>query len=167
MMLAALLGRSGLGLGITEVRSADLSNGLVTAIETAFIDDLKAFNIFKTVEHWRHQISSGQGGVEAFDKYAPFAFVSYSPPAESSREGDGDLNQHLRFGIAIGARSKEAGAARVLVHLWRIMVIAFFDRWHPGEGFGCDDFYFDGDEVQIDSEHRYAMNIYFKGNYIA
>lgn len=165
-MIAALLGRAGLGLGIAELRKAELGDGLITAIEKAFIDDLKTFNIFKTIDHWKHQISAGQGGVEAFDKYAPFAFVSYAPPADSSREGDGDLNQHLRFGIALGARSKEAGAARVLVHLWRDSLVPSFDRWHPGEGFGCDDFYFDDDQVQIDTDHRYSMNIYFKANYI-
>ena len=64
------------------------------------------------VDHWKHQIASGQAGIESFDRYAPFAFVKWQPYSPAGREGDYDLNQKIRIAIAIGQMSKEKGVAR-------------------------------------------------------
>jgi len=123
-------------------------------------------NLFKNVDKWKHQIAANDGGAESFDKFAPFAFVSYLPPAGSTREGDGDLNQQLRFAISLGFKSKAAGDARQAISKARELVIDFFDDWHPGDDFECDPFYFDGDEANVDSETRSGMMIFFKANLI-
>jgi len=159
----------------SETLEADLTSGFTTAVEQAMAARLAALKVdgaavFKTAEVWKYQLIANQGGTEAFDKYAPFAFVKYEPSADFSREGDGDLCQKLRFSIGFGTRSKEAGIARtgdanhIGISLIRDLVIDLFDSWHPGEGFVCDSFYFDGDEIQIDSPNRHAMIIYFKAN---
>jgi hypothetical protein len=166
MILAALLGRLGLGLGAAATRTRDASEGVTTALEQAMVDEIKTLNLFKTVDRWKHQISADQGGAEAFDKYAPFAFVKFAPPTDSNRQGDGDLNQILRFEVGTGFKSKEAGQAKDAASQARDLIINLFDRWHPGSGFECDDFHFDTDEVNFDSSTRHGLILFFKTSLI-
>ena len=146
--------------------------GTTVLIEQAMVTALVALKVFKTADLWMYQISADEGGMEAFDKFAPFAFPKYVPATDSNREGDGDLNQHYRFGILIGQASKERGVARIGnasklgISKIRDLVIALFDDWHPGSGFDCDNFYYDGEELEFESPNKYALIIYFKANRI-
>ena len=155
--------------------------GMIARIEQAMADKLitlqhNAGDVFKTAEPWNYQISAGEGGIEAFGKYSEsnkaFAFPRYMPPTSSSREGDGDLKQVLRFGVLIGKESKEKGVARIGsetkigISKIRDLVIAALDNWHPGEGFVCDDFHYITDEVEVDTPTRYALILYFEANLI-
>jgi hypothetical protein len=146
--------------------------GTTAKIEQAMVDAAAALKIFKTADVWLYQISADAGGMEAFDKFAPFFFAKYVPATDSSREGDGDLNQHYRFGALIGQTSKERGVARIGnannlgISKLRDLVIDLFDGWHPGEGFDCDVFYYDGEELELETPNKYALIIYFKANRI-
>jgi hypothetical protein len=128
--------------------------------------------VFRTAEPWNYQISAGEGGLEAFSKYAPFAFVRYSPPQQAGREGDGDLKQVLQFAIIIGAESKEKGVARIgnttILGISKIrdLVIDALDKWHPGVGFLCDPFLYQNDEIEVDTPTRHALVMYFQANMI-
>ena len=49
-------------------------------------------DVFKTADIWKYQVSASQGGVDAFARYAPFAFVAFDSVV-GAREGDYDLRQ--------------------------------------------------------------------------
>ena len=124
------------------------------------------------VDHWKHQIASGEAGIESFDRYAPFAFVKWQPWGTVDREGDYDLNQKIRIAVAIGQTSKHRGAARfggdrvIGTSLMHSLVINLFEGKHPGADFTCDDFYYKGDEESVDHPNRHGIEMYFEANYL-
>lgn len=151
-----------------------MSDGGSTArIEQAIADKLNTITnngkkVFKTADIWKYQITvNNAGGVEGFGQYAPFAFAAFKPPTDFSREGDGDLNQKLRFGVFIGQTSKEPGIARIGddnhigISLMRDLVLAAFDNQHPGDGFDCNDFKYDGEAEEVDEPHNYGLSVFF------
>jgi len=152
--------------------------GSTAKIEQAMADELKnikngGVDVFKTADVWKYQITVNQaGGVEGFPQHTPFAFAAFRPPTDFSREGDGDLSQKLRFGIFLGQTSKEAGVARIGdanhigISLMCDLVIDLFDLWHPGEGFDCDNFRFDGEAEEVDTPYAYGLTVFFIANRI-
>jgi hypothetical protein len=147
--------------------------GKIALLEQWIADTLAALqnnskDVFKTADVWKHQLTSG---AESFSKYQPFAFVSYWP-MDAAREGDYDLRQVFRFSILIGLESKEDGVARIgdANHLGaskiRDLVIAAFDKVHPGGSFTCDEFYYIGETELVDSPKRYALEMHFQTNWI-
>ena len=90
--------------------------GLVAKLEQWLADTLAALtnnsvDVFKTADVWHHQVAATEGGLEASERFSPFAFASYQG-GDSAREGDNDLRQILNFAILIGVDSKEDGVAR-------------------------------------------------------
>lgn len=151
-------------------------SGMTARIEAWFVAQLKTLqnnnkDVFKTVDHWRHQIGLGDSGIESFGRYAPFAFVKWQPTSPG-REGGYDLNQKLTIAVAIGQISKAIGDARIGnaneigISLMHTLVINLFEGKHPGEGFTCDDFYYAGDDESVDYPKKCAIEIYFEANYI-
>jgi hypothetical protein len=137
------------------------TEGYTTRLEQAMAEHADTLKIFKTAQKWKHQVSvNDAGGVEGFQKFAPFAFASFKPPTDSNREGDGDLNQRLRFGIMIGQYSKEVGQARIDVSFFRDSIIDAFDSWHP-EGFDCDELKYLDEIEEVDDGHNYALTLLF------
>jgi len=150
--------------------------GTVAVIEQFIADTLAALTynnvaVFKTAEVWRFQIGAGEGGIEAFKRYEPFAFVKYQPPT-GDREGDYDLRQVLRFAVVIGVESRSAGAARtgdsnnLGTSKIRDLVIDALDGQHPGESTNCDPIYYRGELEAFDSPTRHAIEMYFEANMI-
>ncbi len=150
--------------------------GLVAKTEQWIIDTLAALTsggdpVFDTAEVWKHQLSSGQGGIEAFDRYEPFAFVGYNPEIPG-REGDHDLRQVLGFSVAIGIKSKFDGVARIGnsnnlgCSKIRELVIAALDDVHPDVSIACDDLEYFNEFVLADDPKRYGLQLNFKLNYI-
>lgn len=149
-------------------------SGLMAKLEQWMADQLAALTksvggevVFKTADIWKHQISAGQAGMEAFARYEPFAFVSYQS-ADAAREGGYDLRQVLEFAVLIGVESKAKGVARFGDgnHLGtskiRDLVITLFDRKHPAGEFNCDEFYYTGEIEVFDSPKRHAIQMNFE-----
>ena len=147
-------------------------SGLMAALEQWMVDQLKALEfevklVFKTAEVWKHQVGPTKAGMEAFERYDPFAFVSYQS-TDAAREGDYDLRQVLEFAVMIGVVSKDDGVARFgdATHLGtskiRDLVISLFDRTHPGGTFNCDDFYYTGDVEIVDAARKHAIQMTFE-----
>lgn len=146
--------------------------GLIATLEQWFADQLAALTssgelVFKKADVWKHQVAATSGGLEAFDEYSPFAFVSYQSD-DSVREGGNDLRQILEFAIIIGVTHKHSGVARtgssnkLGTSKIRDLVIALFDHQHPGDGFACDDIYYTGSIEAIDSPKRHAIEMRFE-----
>lgn len=147
--------------------------GLIAVLEQWLADTLAALqysseNVFKTAEVWKHQIGAINAGFEAFDRYEPFAFVSYIN-SDAAREGDYDLREVLEFAIFIGVTSKEDGVCRfgdsnnLGTSKIRDLVIAAFDRKRPSdESILCDEFYYTGDIEVFDSPKRHAIQMNFE-----
>ncbi len=146
--------------------------GLMASIEQLMVATLAALTdsgkaVFETAAVWKHQISATEGGMRAFARYQPFAFVSYMS-ADAAREGGYDLRQVLEFAVLIGVESRAKGVARFgdSNHLGtskiRDLVIAAFDRKHPGGGLTCDDFYYTGEIEVFDSLKRHAIQMHFE-----
>jgi len=129
-------------------------------------------DVFRTADVWRHQVSAGSGGMEAFSGFAPFAFVSYSGD-DAAREGGYDLRQVLEFSILVGTESKYPSLARFgdagHLGLSKIhdLIITLFDRRHPGTGFACDEIYYTSTVEVLDSPERYMAEMKFETSYIA
>ena len=152
--------------------------GMIAVIEQWLVDTLAALtsggeNVFKTAEAWRHQISGTKGGLEAFSRYAPFAFISYQD-CSGAREGEHDLRQVLAFAILIGVESKTTGDARtgnaqkLGTSRIRDLVIAALDHQRPaGEfAFAIDDFLYISDVEVIDTEKQHAIQIIVECSYM-
>jgi len=150
--------------------------GMMAKLEQWMADTLAALqsggsDVFKTADVWKHQVGPTKSGIEAFARYAPFAFAGYSG-GKSAREGDNDLRQILSFGVLIGVVSKRDGDARtgnsnkLGTSKIRDLVIAAFDKVHPGDGFGCDEFYYTGDIEQLDAPKMHAIELFFETNFI-
>jgi hypothetical protein len=153
--------------------------GLIASLEQWFADTLAALAIdtvlvfppglngIKRADVWKHQVGPLAGGIEALDKYAPCAFVSYFND-QAAREGDYDLREVLEFTILIGQECREAGVARFGsatefgVSKLRDLVIAAFDRKHPGGSFTCDEIYYTGSSEVYDSPKQYAIEMHFE-----
>lgn len=142
--------------------------GIIALLEQWMADTLKALDLFKTVDVWRHQIAAGSGGMEVFTRCAPFAFVSWQSTG-AAREGGNDLRQILEFAILIGVESKSAGLARFGssrkkgTSAIRDLVIAAFDKKRPdGGAFTCDEFYYTGDFEVLDQPNRHAIQMNFE-----
>jgi len=152
--------------------------GMMAKIEQWFVDTLAALasggnNVFKTTDIWKHQISASKSGLEAFSRYAPFAFVSYQD-AEGKREGDNDLRQVLAFAILIGVESKSDGVARTgnSRHLGtskiRDLLITAFDQKRPDSEFAyaIDPFYYIDDVEVIDLTKKHAIRMVFECSFM-
>jgi len=146
--------------------------GLIARIEQYFADELAALqhegkDVFKTADVWKHQVAATEGGIESFSGLEPFAFASYQD-CEAAREGDYDLRQVFEFAVLIGCESKHAGVARfgddnhLGTSKLRDLVIAHFDRMHPGGDLTCDDIYYTGDIEIFDSPKRHAIQLTFE-----
>jgi len=125
--------------------------------------------VFKTADIWKYQVSASKGGVDSFARYAPFAFVAYDS-VDGAREGDYDLRQAMLFRVVIGCVSKEEGVARIGdannmgCDKIRDLVIAALDKQHPGEGFDCDEIFFDRDFILVELPKIHAVQMHFKVN---
>lgn len=150
--------------------------GLVAKLEQWFADVLAAIkvdgiDIFKTVDVWKHQVGASAGGIEAFTRYSPFAFVARQD-IDTAREGDYDLRQIIDFRILIGVESVLPGVARIgdATHLGtsrlRELVIAALDKQHPGAGFECDEIYYTGEIEALDSPRQHAIEMSFETSFV-
>lgn len=148
--------------------------GKTTNIEQWIADTLAALTsgveaVFKTAETWKYQVSGTKGGTEAFARYAPFAFIAVDS-VDGAREGDYDLRQAMLFRIVIGCVSRADGVARIgdANHLGcekiRDLVIAALDGKHPGEGYDCDELFFDRDFILAELPKLHAIQMHFKTN---
>jgi len=146
--------------------------GLIALLEQWFADTLAAIAVdtvlvFKTADVWRHQLSATAGGIEALDRYVPCAFVSYFND-QAAREGDYDLREVLEFTVLVGQQSREIGVARygsateLGVSKLRDLVIAAFDRKHPGGTLTCDEIYYTGSSEIYDSAKQYVIEMHFE-----
>jgi len=150
--------------------------GLISQLEQWFADELAALEIetikvFRTADIWKYQVAAIKGGLESFERYAPFAFVSYLS-ADGAREGDYDLRQVLEFAIVVGVTSKAEGVARFGddTHLGigkiRDLVIALFDKKHPGGELKCDEIYYTGEIILADAPKVFAIQIHFETSFL-
>jgi len=152
--------------------------GLIAVLEAWMISVLAALTssnelVFRTTDHWKHQISGLSGGLEKFTSLAPFAFVSYQS-SDSAREGDYDLRQVIELVILIGVESKEDGVARLGdannlgTSKIRDLVISAFDKNRPSSSFAfaIDEFYYTGDVEVIDTPKRHAIQMTFECSYL-
>jgi len=147
-------------------------DGLIAKLEQWMADTLAALqsdgaDVFKTAEVWKHQVAVGGSGSESFTSHQPFAFVGYLA-ADAAREGDNDLREVLEFGVLIGVESKHPGVARIGdannlgISKIRDLVIAAFDRNHPGGSIECDPFYYTGDIKFVETDKRCAIQMHFE-----
>ena len=65
---------------LVGIETADLASGVTAGIEQAISNKLKTLrvgdsDVFLTAEPWNYQTAASEGGIEAFTKYTPFAFV--------------------------------------------------------------------------------------------
>jgi hypothetical protein len=146
--------------------------GLIALLEAWMVTVLDALqsggaNVFRNVDVWKHQVKVGGSGAESFTEYQPFAFVAYLE-ADGVREGGDDLREILEFGVMIGIESVEAGVARIGdddnlgISKIRDLVIAAFDRKHPGGTLTTDEFYYTGDTKLVDTPKRCSIEMYFE-----
>lgn len=150
--------------------------GLIAKLEQWFADQLKSLkdgdnDVFKTADVWKHQVAATNAGMEAFTRFAPFAFVSYNG-ADAAREGGYDLRQVLGFSVLVGVESRQDGLARIGdednlgTSKIRDLVIALFDRQHPGSELSCDEIYYVGEVEVFDSPRRHAIQFNFETSYL-
>ena len=146
--------------------------GLIATLEASFVATLAALEyedalVFKTAEHWKHQVGATGGGLDAFLRYAPFAFVGYTG-TDSAREGGHDLREILTISILIGTYNDLPGVARIgdADHLGvsklRDLVIAAFESKTPSGDLGCDEIYYVGEKVAVNSDKRFAIEMAFE-----
>lgn len=146
--------------------TAKIKDWMVTVL--AALKDADGDKVFKTAA-----IDSGQlkSGTSSYTSLAPFAFVIYFT-AQPTREGDGDLNDRLRFAVLIGFESKHPDVARdgddgnLGASRARDLVIDAFDKKHPGQGFDCDELEYDGEQELVDIPKYYSTFLFFKCNRI-
>lgn len=139
----------------------------------AALTDQAGAPIFKTVDHWRHQIGLAGGGLESVQRFAPFAIVKYQPEYPD-RAGDEDLTQVRRLAVAVGQYAKGDGVAVSRIGSATVMgalelaerVIAALEDAHPGAGFDCDHFTYAGENEIMDHPDFYGLELYFDANNI-
>ena len=151
-----------------------IDNGVAAQLEKYIVDTLKALEVdseklFKTVDHFAAQLSDG--GNEAFEALAPFAFVTWQPPS-GEREGDYSLRTVYRIVVVIAQHNRKPGVARIgdgknlglsAIHEH---VIAAIDRKHPGDGLACDDLYYKGSYTILMDKTKNAIQMAFEANCI-
>jgi len=175
MIATCGIGR-GFGPMLAVRTTAPTDGGMIARLEQWAADVLAAIErdgkpAFRTAAPWRYQVGAAGSGVESFDRYAPFAFAKVEA-IEPTREGDYDLNHRLRLVIAVGMVSKSDGDARLGtaaaagVSEMIDRVVAAFDGTHPGDGFGCDDFYCVGLYDIVEHPKRYAAELHFEADWI-
>ena len=146
--------------------------GLIAKLEASFVTihaalAVDSIDVFKTAEHWRHQVGAVGGGIEAFPRYAPFAFVGYHGD-DAAREGGYDLREIPTVHILIGTYNDKPGVARIGdadhlgVSIIRDLVIAAFESQTPAGDLGCDESYYMGAVPVVDSEKCYAIEMVFE-----
>jgi hypothetical protein len=151
-------------------------SGFISKLEQWFVDTLAALTynsakVFITAAVWSHQVGPFSGGMEAFTRFQPFAFVSRGD-VDSAREGDYDLRQVVDIIILIGVESVADGIARYgdADHLGtnkiRDLVIAAFDKKHPGATIACDEIYYVGEMEVLDMPRRHALEMRFEANFM-
>jgi hypothetical protein len=147
-------------------------SGLIATLEASFVATLAALEYndalaFKTAEHWKHQVGATGGGLDAFLRYSPFAFVCYKD-ADSAREGGHDLREILTISILIGVYNDSPGVARIgdATHLGvskiRDLVIAAFESKTPSGDLGCDEVYYIADQLVVDGPKHAAIEMAFE-----
>ena len=145
--------------------------GLISNIESWFVATLAALEyedalVFKTADHWRHQVGAVGGGTDAFLRYSPFAFVAYHN-SDSAREGGHDLREVPEIHILVGTYNDSPGAARIGdathlgVSLLRDLVLAAFESKTIYD-LGCDEVYYIGDQVVVDAEKYCVIEMIFE-----
>lgn len=145
--------------------------GLTAKLEEWIVTVLTALEyggsaVFKEVDHWRHQVGATGAGLEAFQRYAPFAFVGYQQ-SDSAREGGHELREIPTIYILIGTYNNVPGVARIgdASHLGtskiRDLVIAALESQTPTGDLGCDECYYADDIVVVDAEKRHAIEMAF------
>lgn len=162
-------------------------NGIIAQIEEWLVSKLTSLtngsppaSVFKTTDHWRYQVAATEGGIKAYSRYSPFAFVKYQPsqpnrlpffenqPPKPGREGGYDLRQSLRFAIIVGCSSKTSGDSRIGnsndlgLSKIRDLIISLLDSSHPGGNLTCDDIYYVGEREFLDSPKNYAIEMFFE-----
>ena len=150
-------------------------DGMISKIEGYFVTLLRALEheskkVFrddeKSVDHWKHQLAATSGGLEAFERYAPFAFVSYME-TDSAREGGNDLRQVPILAVLIGVTNKEPGVARLGdentlgASKIRDLVIDLLDTNQPA-AIACDEIYYAGDIITVETEKHFAIQLKFE-----
>jgi hypothetical protein len=150
-------------------------NGIMAKIELAFVTAIKAIEyesaiVFKRdnqVDHWRHQVGAITGGLEAFSRYSPFAFVGYQG-CEGAREGGYDLREVPTVHVLVGAYNDSPGVARIgddthlgVSHL-RDLIIAALESKSIASDLGCDECYYIGDQVVVNAEKQFAVEMVFE-----
>jgi len=146
--------------------------GLIAKLEESFVTVLAALqndsiDVFKTADHWRHQVGAVGGGLDAFPRFAPFAFVGYQED-DTAREGGHDLREIPTIHILIGTYNDQPGVARIgdADHLGvskiRDLVIAAFESQTPAGDLGCDESYYIGSVTVVDAEKRHAIEMAFE-----
>jgi len=151
--------------------------GFIALLEAWFAAQLAALAyggklVFTKVDVWRHQVAATKAGVEAFDRVAPFAFPSWAG-TDVKREGGYDLCQVPGISILIGTTSVADGDARTgtsaKLGISKIhdLVIALFDKKHPGGGLTCDEIYYIGTIELLDAPKAHLIEMRFEISYIA
>ena len=150
--------------------------GLRAKLEQWMADTLAALqsggsDVFKTPDVWRHQVGPTKSGMEAFARYQPFAFAGWDGGG-AAREGGKDLRQIIRLSVVIGVESRKDGDARTgnsrKLGTSKIceLVIAAFDKVHPGGGLTCDEFYYMDEVEQLDAPKKHATQLFFETSYM-
>lgn len=146
--------------------------GFIANLEQWFADTLAALqnegaNVFDTADVWKHQVGGVSGGMEAFQRHTPFAFVAYHGD-ESAREGGHDLREIPTIRILVGVYNDKPGVARIgdATHLGvsriRDLIIAAFESKTPDGDLGCDEIYYMGAVPVLDAEKHYAVEMVFE-----
>jgi len=152
-----------------------LDDGMISKIEAYFVAQLRALEyddnkVFRdandSVDHWKFQLAGGKGGLEAFERFAPFAFVSYME-TDSAREGGKDLRQIPTIDVLIGVSNKYPGVARLGdattlgCSKIRDLVIALFENVQPTD-IACDEIRYISDIITVETEKLFAMQLKFE-----
>ncbi len=147
-------------------------SGITSQLEAWFATQLAQITdsgrtVFRTAEVWKHQVAATSGGMEAFDRYAPFAFVSVSGTTPA-REGDYDLREIFETTILIGQSASSPGVARfgsTRTHgtgSLRDLVVAAFDRQVPESSLACDEIYLTDEGEVLDAPKAHAIELVFQ-----
>jgi len=147
--------------------------GLIATLAQWMVDVLASLeheskSVFKTTALWKHQVAATKAGIEAFPRYAPFAFVGRQD-IDTAREGGKDLRQIPGFSILIGVVSKEDGVAHwgndtnLGTSKIRDLIIPLFDKKRPDDAeIKCDEFYYAGEYEVVDLPKIHCIQMNFE-----
>jgi hypothetical protein len=145
----------------------------VSEIELAAAGVLNLLGVFKTAARWLHQLSATEGGLTNLDKHGPCAFVGEQPSMNIEREGGFTLDRKITLVVILAQKSMTNGgeartgdATTVGTQELRTLVIAALDRWHPGAGFDCDEFFYKGAEEIIDTPKQHGVKLVFEAKWL-